>query len=45
MMNEQLPELTEEQWEFMAVLDAFAGPIPIEVAGTIVPLAPGPLFD
>jgi hypothetical protein len=45
MMSKQLPELSKEQWAFLAVLDAFGGPVRIEVAGMIAPLLPGPLFD
>ncbi|MBA4368288.1 MAG: hypothetical protein C0403_11715, partial [Desulfobacterium sp.] len=45
MMSQQLPELSKEQWAFLAVLGAFGGPVQIEVVGTIVPLLPGPLFD
>jgi len=44
-MDQKLPKLTKEQWDFLAVLDAFGGPARIEVLGAIVPLSPGPLFD
>ncbi len=38
-------EFSEDQWNFLAVLDAFGGPLSMEVAGAFVPLLPGPLFD
>jgi transcriptional regulator with GAF, ATPase, and Fis domain len=44
-MSQQLTKLSEEQWEFLAVLDAFGCPVPIDVAGHLAPLLPGPLFD
>lgn len=44
-MDAPLPNLSTEQWMFLSVLDAFDGPIPIDVAGTLAPLLPGPLFD
>ena len=36
---------SDDQWDFLSVLDAFGGPISIEVAGLLAPLLPGPLFD
>jgi transcriptional regulator with GAF, ATPase, and Fis domain/tetratricopeptide (TPR) repeat protein len=44
-MNTLLPPLSPEQWLFLAVLDAFEGPITIDAAGILAPLLPGPLFD
>ncbi|NPA24934.1 MAG: AAA domain-containing protein [Deltaproteobacteria bacterium] len=38
-------ELTDEQWSFLALLDAFSEPVPIAVIGTLAPLLPGPLMD
>jgi len=40
-----LPELSDEQWEFLAVLEAFENPVSIDLAGHLAPLLPGPLFD
>jgi transcriptional regulator with GAF, ATPase, and Fis domain len=37
--------LSEKQWEFLAVLEAFGCAVPIDVAGHLAPLVPGPLFD
>lgn len=42
---ELLPELSHEQWAFLAVLAAFEIPISIDLAGYLAPLLPGPLFD
>src|SRR5512136_2605836 len=44
-MSEQLTMLSPEQWGFLAVLDAFGCPLPIDMAGSLAPLLPGPLFD
>ncbi|MBW1645561.1 MAG: sigma 54-interacting transcriptional regulator [Deltaproteobacteria bacterium] len=38
-------ELNREQWHFLALLQAFGAPVPIEVIGTLAPLLPGPLMD
>ena len=40
-----LPELSDEQWEFLAVLEALESPVSIDLAGHLAPLLPGPLFD
>jgi len=40
-----MSEFTPEQWLFLALLEAFAEPVPIEVAGILSPLLPGPLMD
>ncbi len=45
MSAELLPPFTDDQWGFLAVLEALGEPVPIEVAGTLAPLLPGPLFD
>jgi transcriptional regulator with GAF, ATPase, and Fis domain len=44
-MPSGLPQFTNDQWGFLAVLEALGEPVPIEVAGTLAPLMPGPLFD
>ncbi len=44
-MSSPLPQFTEAQWEFLAVLEAHEEPVHIEVAGTLAPLLPGPLFN
>ena len=43
--REHLPELSNEQWAFWAVLAAFDIPVSIDLAGYLAPLLPGPLFD
>jgi len=44
-MTSGLPHFTNDQWGFLAVLEALGEPVPIDVAGTLAPLTPGPLFD
>ena len=44
-MTKPLANLSEEQWEFLAVLDAFGCPVPIDIAGQLAPLLPGPFFE
>jgi transcriptional regulator with GAF, ATPase, and Fis domain/tetratricopeptide (TPR) repeat protein len=46
-MNRSLPfpDLSTEQWNFIAVLEAFNIPVSIDLAGYLAPLLPGPLFD
>jgi hypothetical protein len=44
-MSDPLSEFSEEQWAFLAVLDAFRSPVFIELAGNLAPLLPGPLID
>ncbi|MCP4754870.1 MAG: sigma-54-dependent Fis family transcriptional regulator [Proteobacteria bacterium] len=44
-MKNRLPALSDDQWAFMAVLDALGGSSSIEVVGILAPLLPGPLFD
>ena len=44
-MPQEVTKLSPEQWDFLAVLDAFGCPVPIDVAGSLAPLLPGPLFD
>ncbi len=44
-IKQRLPDLSEEQWAFLAVLQALGGFASIEVIGTLAPLLPGPLFN
>lgn len=44
-MAHTIPAFSEEQWRFLAVLDAFAADVSIHIAGYLTPLLPGPLFD
>jgi len=39
------PEFSQEQWEFLAALEALQAPTSIQVLGELVPVPPGPLFD
>ncbi|MDX9786314.1 MAG: sigma-54 dependent transcriptional regulator [Desulfobacterales bacterium] len=39
------PQFSQAQWEFLATLQAFNTPLPIDILGTLAPLMPGPLFD
>ncbi len=38
-------DLTDEQWSFMALLEAFLEPVPIVLVGELAPLLPGPLME
>ncbi|BBO85070.1 hypothetical protein DSCO28_56360 [Desulfosarcina ovata subsp. sediminis] len=38
-------DFTAEQLEFLSVLDAFNGPVPINIVGSLSPLPPGELLD
>ena len=44
-MSAAVTDFTEEQWAFLAVLDAFRDPVTIELVGNLAPLLPGPLID
>ena len=44
-IKQRLPDLSEDQWAFLAVLQALGGFASIEVIGMLAPLLPGPLFD
>ncbi len=44
-MKEPAMTLSREQWDFLALLEAFREPVPIEAAGVLAPLMPGPLMD
>ena len=37
--------LSQEQWLFLAVVEAFGEPVSVDLAGKLVPLLPGPLLD
>ena len=39
-----MTDFTPEQWSFLALLEAFSEPVPIEIAGILSPLLPGPLM-
>ncbi|PKN88930.1 MAG: hypothetical protein CVU51_02660 [Deltaproteobacteria bacterium HGW-Deltaproteobacteria-1] len=42
MLNDHF---SDEQWAFLAVFEAFGGPLPVEIAGMFVPLSDGQLLD
>ena len=42
MLNDHF---SEEQWQFLAVFDAFGGPLPIEIAGRFAPLSDIQILD
>jgi transcriptional regulator with GAF, ATPase, and Fis domain len=44
-MQDSILGFSDDQWQFLAVLDAFGGPVSIEVVGVLAPLLPGDLFD
>jgi transcriptional regulator with GAF, ATPase, and Fis domain len=44
-MKNNFPDLSDEQWRFLAVLEAFGMSVPIHIVGHLAPLLPGPLFD
>jgi transcriptional regulator with GAF, ATPase, and Fis domain/tetratricopeptide (TPR) repeat protein len=44
-MKNTMPDFSDEQWRFLAVLAAFDTGVPIHIAGHLAPLLPGPLFD
>ena len=44
-MQDSILGFSDDQWQFLAVLDAFGGPVSIEVVGVLEPLLPGDLFD
>ena len=44
-MEAALPEFTQEQWEFLALLDFFGAPVSVDLIGTLAPLPPGPFLD
>ena len=42
MLNDHF---SEEQWKFLAVLEAFGGPLPVEIAGMFAPLSDVQILD
>lgn len=44
-MEDEDVRFSNDQWAFLAVLEALGGSASIEVAGILAPLLPGPLFD
>lgn len=44
-MRPKTPELTREQWSFLAVFEALDQPVKISLAGELVPLPPGPFME
>ena len=44
-MKDSSMKFSDDQWHFLAVLYALDGSVPVEVAGVLAPLLPGPLFD
>jgi transcriptional regulator with GAF, ATPase, and Fis domain len=38
-------DFTSKQWAFLAVLEAFGQPVPVDLAAALAPLAPGLLLD
>ena len=45
VMANSIQHFSHDQWIFLAVLKVWEAPVHIDVAGTIAPLLPGPLFD
>jgi len=44
-MDKKLPGLSEEQWEFLAVLNALEESVSVDIVGALCPLLPGSLLD
>lgn len=44
-MSQDAPKFSQEQWEFLATIEAFGRPVHISVVGELVPLKPGPFFE
>ncbi len=44
-MAESVPNLKSKQWDFLALLEVFQIPVPIEAVGVLAPLTPGPLIN
>ncbi len=44
-MEKKIPDFSDKQWNFLAVLDAFGTSVSIAIIGQLVPLLPGPLFE
>ena len=44
-MRPPIPRLSPEQWDFLALFEAFNQPLSIALAGELAPLAPGPFLE
>ena len=44
-MSDNIPAFSNEQWDFLAVLEAIGGRAHIDLIGNLSPLKPGPLFE
>jgi len=44
-MNTGLPDLSKEQWDFLAVLHVLEEPVSLEIAGELSPILPAPFLD
>jgi transcriptional regulator with GAF, ATPase, and Fis domain len=44
-MSPRIPRLSREQWDFLALFEAFNQPLSIYLAGEMAPLAPGPFLE
>ncbi len=44
-MEKVMVKFSEDQWDFLAVLEAFGRMVSIELAGILQPLLPGPLIE
>ncbi len=44
-MTDLYAELSSLQWKFLAVFEAFGEPVSLDIAGVLVPLSPGQMFD
>ncbi|MBN1106241.1 MAG: sigma-54-dependent Fis family transcriptional regulator [Deltaproteobacteria bacterium] len=44
-MPQDTPKFSQEQWEFLAAIEALGQPVHIRVAGELVPLKPGPFLQ
>lgn len=44
-MDTAPPQFSQEQWEFLALMEFFGEPVSLNLLGTLVPLPPGPFFD
>lgn len=45
MVKKNIPDFSNDQWRFLAVLAVFKTRVSMRIAGHLVPLMPGPLFD
>jgi len=44
-MDGKMPELSGNQWEFLSLLDALAGPVSADIVGELCPLSPSQWLD